>query len=172
MSSDLTEASGRAPHDTLGVPEGADREQVIRAFRRRVRLGGHPDTGGDTRAFEELVRARDILLDPSRRIADDADPPNGSDEQTHAAPDHRPVPPPSPPSPPPRTNRFAIAAVVLALLGPLWWPVAIVVGHVALRQIKRTGQGGGAVIPIVLLVLYVLTVPAVVLAIVSLVAAR
>jgi hypothetical protein len=49
--------------------------------------------------------------------------------------------------------------VVLALLGPFLWPVAIVIGHLALRQIKRTGQGGGTLVPVVLFFLYVLTLP-------------
>jgi hypothetical protein len=48
---------------------------------------------------------------------------------------------------------------VLALLGPFFWPVAILVGHFALRQIKRTGQGGGTLVPVVLFFLYVLTLP-------------
>ncbi len=48
---------------------------------------------------------------------------------------------------------------VLALLGPFLWPVAIVTGHLALRQIKRTGQGGGTFVPIVLFLLYILTLP-------------
>lgn len=156
-----------SPHDTLGVPKGADQEQVIRAFRRRVRLGGHPDTGGDTQTFEDLVRARDILLDPSRRIADVADPRTEPDKPTRAEPAPQPVPAYTPPV---KMNGFAIGTAVLALLGPLWWPVAIIVGHVALRQIKRTGQGGGTFVPIVLLFLYVLTVPAVVFAILSMVA--
>lgn len=165
MNRDLQETRGRDPHDTLGVHPGADRQQVIRAFRRRARLGGHPDTGGDTQTFEELVRARDVLLEPRRRIAYETDPRN---EQTRAAP--RPQPAPAH-SPPPRMNRVAIAAVVLAFLGPFWWPVAIVLGHVALRQIKRTGQGGSTLVPIMLLLLYIFTVPALV-GVLSLVALR
>jgi hypothetical protein len=48
---------------------------------------------------------------------------------------------------------------VLALLGPFLWPVAIVVGHLAIRQIKRTGQGGSTFVPVVLFFLYLLTLP-------------
>ncbi len=39
------------------------------------------------------------------------------------------------------------------------WPVAILVGHLALRQIKRTGQGGGTLVPVVLFFLYAFTLP-------------
>jgi hypothetical protein len=57
-----------------------------------------------------------------------------------------------------KINRTAIATLVLALLGPLLWPVAIVTGHLALRQIKRTDQGGEALVSITLLFLYILSV--------------
>lgn len=59
-----------------------------------------------------------------------------------------------------------MTTVALALLGPFLWPVAIVTGHLALRRIRRTGQGGGTVVPVVLFFLYVLT-PAVLLRILS-----
>ncbi|HEX6325687.1 MAG TPA: hypothetical protein VFZ72_03875 [Jiangellaceae bacterium] len=150
MSGDVHRHGGGDPHDLLGVPRGADRQQVIRAFHRRARNGGHPDTGGDARTFDEIVRARDVLLDraayESRRRA----------TRTTAAPKFHPgqAAPPST-----QTSRLAIATAVLALLGPLLWPVAIVVGHLALRQIKRTGQGGGSFVPVALFFLYILTLP-------------
>lgn len=153
----------RDPHALLGVPEGADRQQVIRAFHRRVRNGGHPDTGGDARTFDEIVRARDVLLDraayESRRRAAQAPPtapPTDAPRPAGAPPTTRPRPAPPPPK---ETSRLAIATAVLALLGPFLWPVAIVIGHLALRQIKRTGQGGGTFVPVVLFFLYVLTLP-------------
>jgi hypothetical protein len=150
MSGDVHPLGGRDPHDLLDVPRGADRQQVIRAFHRRVRNGGHPDSGGDARTFDEIVRARDVLLDQSayesrRRAAQSTTPPT-----VHPRPAA---------SPPRETSRLAIATVVLALLGPFLWPVAIVIGHLALRQIKRTGQGGGTLVPVVLFFLYVLTLP-------------
>lgn len=52
-------------------------------------------------------------------------------------------PPPTPApyyAPGPRTNGLAIAALVLGLLGFGLLPV--IFGHVALGQIKRTGEGG------------------------------
>lgn len=153
----------RDPHDVLEVPRGADRRQVITAFRRKVRQGGHPDTGGDARAFGEIVRARDALLEraqPAVRVHDR--------HRARAAPPAGPAPdvgpptnagPPSDDGPPREMNKLAIVTVVLAALGPLFWPVAIAIGHLALRRIKRTGQGGGTVVPVVLLFLYVLTLP-------------
>lgn len=163
MTGDVHTHGVRDPHDLLGVPRGADRQQVIRAFHRRVKDGGHPDTGGDTRTFEEIIQARDALLNQaayeSRRRA----------PQPTAPPRVRPDPKIRPRSaaPPPREmSRLAITTVVLALLGPLLWPVAIVIGHLALHRIKRTGQGGATVVPVVLFFLYVLT-PAVLLRILS-----
>jgi DnaJ domain len=151
MSSDVRRQGGREPHDVLGVPKGADRQQVVRAFRRTVRRG-HPDTGGDAQTFEEIVRARDVLLGQAGH-ADDAD-----DRRTQAAPSPNVRPRPTH-SPPRETSRLAIATAVLALLGPVLWPAAIVIGHVALRRIERTGQGGGTFVVIVLFFLYLLTLP-------------
>lgn len=153
MSSDVHQEGGRDPHDVLGVPRGADRQQVIRAFHRKARRGGHPDTGGDAQTFEEIVRARDVLLDQARRAACKAD---RHAAQADTAPNANPRPNYSPPK---ETNKLAVVTAVLALLGPLLWPVAIAIGHLALRQIKRTGQGGGTLVPIVLFFLYILTLP-------------
>ena len=47
-----------------------------------------------------------------------------------------------------RVNGFAIAALLLAAGIPFFWwtfvpaPLAVIFGHVALRQIRRTRQGG------------------------------
>lgn len=167
MISNVNEVGGRDPHDVLEVPRGADRRQVIQAFRRKVRRGGHPDTGGDARAFEEIVHARDALLGQAQPTARTTVRP-----APRATP--RPTPRPTPrtraepradrgsepeQSPPRQTSKLAILTVVLAALGPLFWPFAIAVGHLALWRIKRTGQGGGTVVPIVLLFLYVITLP-------------
>jgi DnaJ domain len=146
----------RDPHDILGVPRGADRQQVMRAFRRKARQGSHPDTGGDTQSFEEIIRARQALLDParpatnptSRRTATEARPP-----KTHPSPANHPPDI----SPPAETSKLAVAGAVLALLGPLFWPVAIMVGHLALRHIQRTGKGGARFARATLFVLYPLT---------------
>lgn len=166
---------GRDPHDILGVPEGADRQQVMRAFHRKARRGGHPDTGGDAQTFDEIVRARDVLLDEaqrraayeSRRRAPQAATGSNAKPQPPYAPPRTYAPPraaqpreaPANDAPPREPNGLAIVTVVLALLGPFMWPFAIITGHLALLRIKRTGQGGGTLVPIVLFFLYVLTVP-------------
>lgn len=156
MTVEATRHAGRDPHDILGVPRGAGRQQVMQAFRRKARRGSHPDTGGDAQTFEEIIRARDELLDSarpptymsSRRTAPVARPPKA-----------HPSPASSPPNtaPPAETSTLAIATGVLALLGPLFWPVAIVIGHLALRHIRRTGKGGGTFVPFALFFLYLLT---------------
>jgi hypothetical protein len=168
MISDVHREGGRDPHDVLGVPRGADRQQVMRAFHRKARSGGHPDTGGNAQTFAEIISARDVLLEQVRLAAYR---PNRRTAQATTAPDVNPRPAYSPPkdlayspptetsSPPTETSRLAVATAVLALLGPLFWPVAIIVGHIALRQIKRTGQGGGTLVPVVLFFLYILTLP-------------
>lgn len=49
------------------------------------------------------------------------------------------------PAGPQRTNVLAISSLVVALLGLLFWPLAVVgavLGVIALSQIKRTGEGG------------------------------
>jgi curved DNA-binding protein CbpA len=160
MSGDVHLHSGRDPHDLLGVPRGADRQQVIRAFHRRARNGGHPDTGGDARTFDEIVRARDVLLDRAAYEWRGRSTRTTAQPRATASPTAPPRVHPRPAAPPStQTSRLAIATAVLALLGPLLWPVAIVIGHLALRQIKRTGQGGGSFVPVVLFFLYILTLP-------------
>lgn len=62
MNADLGALGGADPHDVLGVRRGASPQQVTRAFHRQALRGGHPDTGGDARAFRRLVVARDALL--------------------------------------------------------------------------------------------------------------
>jgi curved DNA-binding protein CbpA len=134
MSSYAHRRDGRDPYDVLGVPRGAGRQQVTRAFHRKARRGGHPDTGGDAQTFEEIVRARDVLLNQARLAASESD---RRAAQATRAPNAN-----SPPAYSPRrgTSGLAVLTVVLALLGPFFWPVAIVIGHVALRQTRRTEQ--------------------------------
>jgi DnaJ domain len=155
MTVEATPHRGRDPHDVLGVPRGADRQQVMRAFRRKARQGSHPDTGGDTQSFEEIFRAREALLDAAHPAA------NLSSRRTTTVtrPKTHPSPADHPPdtSPPAATSKLAIASAVLALLGPLFWPVAIMIGHLALRHIQRTGKAGGTFARATLFVLYPLT---------------
>src|SRR5271166_3484882 len=46
----------RTAHDILGVPPGASKETIQRAYRRKVKKA-HPDTGGDVQTFDELHKA-------------------------------------------------------------------------------------------------------------------
>lgn len=74
---------GKDPYTVLGVPRDATREEVTRAYRRRVRRL-HPDVpGGSAEETTLLHLARDLLLDPVARAEydshttrpDPADPP-------------------------------------------------------------------------------------------------
>lgn len=181
MASGVHQQTARDPHEVLGVPRGADRHQVIRAFQHMVRRGGHPDTGGDAATFHELVRARDTLLAADRRSAQHTtraaatDAPhsptgqgrgggNGAGDEPAAGAPRAAAPAATAQrtrssSAPPRTSRLATATVVLTLLGPFFWPAAIVVGLVARRRIRRTGLGGGTVVSLILFILCVLTLP-------------
>ncbi|GAB3669578.1 J domain-containing protein [Halopiger thermotolerans] len=52
------------PHEVLDVAPDAPDEIVKAAFRAQVKdLEGHPDTGGSSRRFQKLKRARDELLE-------------------------------------------------------------------------------------------------------------
>lgn len=167
-NSDFTELRGRDPHVVLGVDRGVRHHEVIRAYRRAAR-GGHPDAGGDAHTFRQLTCARDVLLDPRRRAAyNEARRSAGMepvDEQpsTPAATtwSHRRGPAPThtsagdgarttttTPLRSPRTSGadaspWAAIAVVLVLIGPLGWPVAIVAACFAMLRTKSSGDGGG-----------------------------
>ena len=60
MSDDLN------PYDILGVNSNATKKQINAAYRERAKTA-HPDHGGDPERFEELTKARDILVDDERR---------------------------------------------------------------------------------------------------------
>ncbi|MFG2374872.1 J domain-containing protein [Streptomyces sp. NPDC048504] len=57
-------------YGVLGIPAGATRAEIVRAFRRRA-LTHHPDRGGDAKAFQDARRAYETLSDPVRRKAYD-----------------------------------------------------------------------------------------------------
>lgn len=75
---------------------------------------------------------------------------------------------------PPRTNTLAIVSLVMAVLGFTFLPLissicAVVFGHIARGQIRRTGEGGsgfataGLIIGYVSIVLFVIAVGALIL---------
>ncbi|MER5702354.1 DUF4190 domain-containing protein [Micromonospora sp. NPDC002296] len=61
---------------------------------------------------------------------------------------------------PPRTNGLAIAALVLALVGIascITAPVGAIMGHVAQKQIRQTGEGGEGMAKAAIIVGWILT---------------
>ncbi|MEH1014408.1 J domain-containing protein [Micromonospora sp. CPCC 206060] len=80
MSPSLRDLGGRDPYEILGIGPEATTEEIVAAYRRKVRLL-HPDTAtGDARAATLLNLARDVLCDPDtrraydRQVADGVDP--------------------------------------------------------------------------------------------------
>jgi len=61
------------PYAVLGVARDADQAAIHAAYRDGVRRT-HPDAGGSATAFEAVQEAYDLLRDPARRRAWDADP--------------------------------------------------------------------------------------------------
>jgi curved DNA-binding protein CbpA len=53
-------------YDTLGVAKDATADAVKKAFRSKAKKA-HPDAGGDPKDFHALVKANDILSDPTKR---------------------------------------------------------------------------------------------------------
>ncbi|WP_405103155.1 DUF4190 domain-containing protein [Micromonospora sp. NBC_01412] len=61
---------------------------------------------------------------------------------------------------PPRTNGMAIAALVLALVGfasCITAPVGAIMGHVAQKQIRQTGEGGEGMAKAAIIIGWILT---------------
>jgi DnaJ-class molecular chaperone len=56
------------PYQTLGVARDATADQIKHAYRK-LASQHHPDRGGDTKAFQEIQAAYDMLSDPQRRAA-------------------------------------------------------------------------------------------------------
>ncbi|MBB3914694.1 MULTISPECIES: J domain-containing protein [Rhizobium] len=54
------------PYEILGVERDANEAQLKAAYRRLAKVA-HPDSGGDTEAFDNLQKAYGLLLDPVRR---------------------------------------------------------------------------------------------------------
>lgn len=53
-------------YNILGVERNADPDEIKKAYRRLAAIH-HPDRGGDTRKFQEIQSAYDILGDPQKR---------------------------------------------------------------------------------------------------------
>lgn len=201
MNRDFEDLGGRDPHDIVGVAPGADRAEITRRFRQRLRRT-HPDAGGNHRDQVMLNLARDILLDPvrlreyqqkirrpapeqkvrkpapqARRPAARRPPASeptddpfrwesgvGPTPRPHRPPPRRPYvqadhveptvydifdpprpayhPPPPRPVPRPRRNVLATVSLAVSLCVPL---AGIVLGVVALYQIRRRQERGRGV---------------------------
>lgn len=50
-----------APHEVLGVPEAASPSELRAAFKRRA-LESHPDKGGSSAAFQQVLAAYELLV--------------------------------------------------------------------------------------------------------------
>ncbi|SCL26804.1 protein of unknown function [Micromonospora nigra] len=75
----------------------------------------------------------------------------------HPAPGYAPYPGYAPP---PKTNGLAIAALVLSLVGftsCITGPVGAIMGHVAMRQIRETGEGGEGLAKAAIIVGWIVT---------------
>ena len=53
-------------YETLGVPKGASDAEIKKAYRKMASQH-HPDKGGDTKRFQEIQSAYEILSDPTKR---------------------------------------------------------------------------------------------------------
>ena len=54
------------PYSALGVPRGADKAEIKKAYRAKAKRT-HPDAGGTVEQFGELQRCYDLLVDDTRR---------------------------------------------------------------------------------------------------------
>lgn len=54
------------PYETLGVKKDASTDEIKRAFRK-LSHQHHPDKGGDSKKFQEINQAYQILSDPQKR---------------------------------------------------------------------------------------------------------
>lgn len=59
---------------TLGVNKNANQDEIKKAFRK-LASQHHPDKGGDTKKFQEIQAAYDVLSDPAKRAQYDSPQP-------------------------------------------------------------------------------------------------
>ena len=64
-------------YSTLGVDKTANQDEIKRAYRK-LAAQHHPDRGGDTKKFQEIQAAYDVLGDPEKRQSYDNPPQHNS----------------------------------------------------------------------------------------------
>lgn len=89
---------GGDPYEILGVPAGASREEIIRAYRRAAHVA-HPDARpADPQAagrFQALTEVYDLLSDAGRRAEYDRSHSGEITERNVISPSPRPAPRPA-----------------------------------------------------------------------------
>lgn len=75
------------PYTTLGVTKNASPDEIKTAYRK-LASKHHPDRGGDTKTFQGIQSAYDILSDPVKKQQyDNPMPQNGMHHGMHGMPD-------------------------------------------------------------------------------------
>jgi hypothetical protein len=122
-----TAGAGRAQMRASGV----DRDRAVEVITTAYTEGRLTKDEHDARVEQAMTASTYAQLDPV--VAD--------------LPGARPPAPPAPPAPP-KNNALAIASLVCGVAQLMLWPLAtipaVVLGHVARRQIRRTGEQGAA----------------------------
>lgn len=59
-------------YQTLGINETASQDEIRSAYKK-LAMKNHPDRGGDTKKFQEISQAYDILSDPQKKAQYDAE---------------------------------------------------------------------------------------------------
>jgi hypothetical protein len=93
VNRDFEDLGGADPYELLGVPPDVCPAEVQRAYRRLARAV-HPDRGGDAEILKRLNLARDVLLDPARRIEFDQRRRQQQSGNSEAHKIHEEAPPP------------------------------------------------------------------------------
>ena len=109
-------------YDVLGVPRNANEDTIVRAYQRLYAdfYALRDDDPGTAAILQEIVEARDLLVDPSRRQAYDALPldrqaPGYSMGRTSAEEGRKARQRSSPSMPGRRSGRIAVAVGILLL---------------------------------------------------------
>ena len=78
----------QSPYDVLGIDPDADRDAVVRAYRKRVK-DAHPDHGGSLVEFERVRRAYEHIIEGRDPSTFEADIDNGRGRRNGTTEDRR-----------------------------------------------------------------------------------